>query len=107
NKTFASAAGTMRHRGMAEDEILAALLVMNANRCDPQLDEDEIRKIAKSVCRYEPESEAGAALEREVSAKDKDRRIVTKPASAIRSERVRWLSQRRIPLRGVTVVAGE
>lgn len=35
------------------------------------------------------------------------RSIRLTPASEIRSERVRWLWQSRIPLRGQTVVAGE
>lgn len=35
------------------------------------------------------------------------RRAHLTPASAIRSERVRWLETGRIPLRGLTVVAGE
>ena len=45
-------AGTMRRRGMGVEEIEAALLVTNNTRCDPPLDEDEVRKTASSVCRY-------------------------------------------------------
>jgi hypothetical protein len=54
NSTLTSLGGTMRRRGMTEEEIAEALLVVNANRCDPPLSEDEVRGIAKSVCRYEP-----------------------------------------------------
>jgi len=54
NDTLTSLAGTMRRRGMGADEIGAALLVTNNKRCDPPLAEDEVRKIAASVCRYEP-----------------------------------------------------
>jgi hypothetical protein len=60
NKTLASMAGSMRRRGAAEDEILPALLAMNARRCDPPLPEEEIGKIARSVARYEPESDSSA-----------------------------------------------
>ena len=54
NKELASIAGTMRRRGMGEAEILAALTVANERRCDPPLQEEEVRKIAASVSKYEP-----------------------------------------------------
>ncbi len=53
---LASLAGAMRRRGAGEPPILAALLAENATRCVPPLDEPEVRSIAASVCRYEPES---------------------------------------------------
>jgi len=58
NDTLTSLAGTMRRRGMGFEEIEAALLVTNNKRCDPPLAEDEVRKIALSVCRYKPVGEA-------------------------------------------------
>jgi len=58
NDTLTSLAGTMRRRGMGFDEIKAALLVTNNKRCDPPLAEDEVRKVASSVCRYKPAGEA-------------------------------------------------
>ncbi len=57
NDTLTSLAGTMRRRGMGAEEIEAALLVTNNKRCDPPLAEDEVRKIASSVCRYKPAGE--------------------------------------------------
>ncbi len=51
NVTLTSLAGTMRRRGMAKEAIEAALLAIP---CEPPLPEDEIRKIATSVGRYEP-----------------------------------------------------
>jgi putative DNA primase/helicase len=58
NDTLTSLAGTMRRCGMGAEEIEDALLVTNNKRCDPPLDEDEVRKIASSVCRYKPAVEA-------------------------------------------------
>jgi putative DNA primase/helicase len=58
NDTLTSLAGTMRRRGMGAEEIEAALLVTNNKRCDPPLAEDEVRKVASSVCRYKPAGEA-------------------------------------------------
>jgi putative DNA primase/helicase len=58
NDTLTSLAGTMRRSGMGVEDIEAALLVTNNKRCDPPLAEDEVRKIASSVCRYKPAWEA-------------------------------------------------
>jgi Primase C terminal 1 (PriCT-1) len=44
----------MRHRGMEEGEIATALLAVNEGRCEPPLDEAEVRQVAKSVTRYAP-----------------------------------------------------
>jgi len=43
---------------MGPAEIEAALEVTNAQRCRPPLDADEVRRIAESVQRYEPEESA-------------------------------------------------
>jgi DNA-binding HxlR family transcriptional regulator len=55
--TLASLAGSMRSRGMSEEEIRAALQVTNANRCQPPLSDADIERIARSVSRYEPAKE--------------------------------------------------
>jgi putative DNA primase/helicase len=57
NETLLSFGGTMRHRGMSHEAIEAALLVENASRCKPPLEEDEVRRIAASVARYQPASQ--------------------------------------------------
>jgi len=52
NASLASVAGTMRRRGLHDSEILPALLAVNAGRCVPPLDEVEVERIARSICRY-------------------------------------------------------
>jgi len=52
NSTLCSLAGTMRKDGAEQDEIEAALVVANTNRCSPPLLEDEVRNIAASIMRY-------------------------------------------------------
>ena len=59
NRELASLAGSMRHRGMGEEEIFAALAATNRTRCVPPLDEEEVRKIAGSVARYKPGGAGG------------------------------------------------
>ena len=59
NTHLASLAGTMRARGMSRASIEVALLRENDERCDPPLSRTEVRKIAKSIARYEPSGGGG------------------------------------------------
>ena len=52
NEALTSLAGTMRRRGMMQEEIQAALAAVNARRCAPPLAETEVGAIAASVGRY-------------------------------------------------------
>ena len=54
NAHMTSLAGSMRHRGMGEEAISAALLKENIAKCVPPLDEAEVFQIAHSVSRYSP-----------------------------------------------------
>ncbi|HIB42411.1 MAG TPA: DUF927 domain-containing protein, partial [Nitrospina sp.] len=54
NEFLASVAGKLRRTGLDVDAIFAALAVENNRRCDPPLDEDEVRKIAESIGQYKP-----------------------------------------------------
>lgn len=58
NKALTSMAGAMRRRGASAEDILVMLLALNAHRCKPPLDEPEVKRIAQSVARYPPASEA-------------------------------------------------
>lgn len=64
NNALASLAGSMRRRGMAQPEIEAALLATNASRVEPPLDEEDVRRIAKSVSRYEVADDVLKMVER-------------------------------------------
>ncbi|MPZ47256.1 MAG: AAA family ATPase [Betaproteobacteria bacterium] len=56
NAALTSMAGSMRRRGMSPEAIEAALLAENSTRCEPPLVDDEVRSIARSVARYEPQT---------------------------------------------------
>lgn len=45
-------AAAFRRYGLTEDELTAVLAVLNASRCQPPLDERELRGIARSAARY-------------------------------------------------------
>ena len=60
NNGLTALGGAMRHYGMTEAEILAALSIANETRCEIPLPASEVRQIVKSVCRYIPESDIAA-----------------------------------------------
>jgi predicted P-loop ATPase len=53
-RTLHSMGRTMRARGMTENEIFAALAVVNAARCLPPLDEKDVRRVAEHAARVAP-----------------------------------------------------
>ena len=61
NATLTRMAGALRRQGADADAILAALLTVNLNQCDPPLDVREVETIARSVARYEPEAQKPGA----------------------------------------------
>lgn len=63
NATLAKLAGNMRRVGMSCDEILPALLKVNAVRCRPPLATREVARIAESIGRYEPDQISVALIE--------------------------------------------
>lgn len=58
DETLTSLAGSMRRRGMSESAILAALREENNERCDPPLPDADLRRIARSIARYDPADDA-------------------------------------------------
>jgi len=54
NKTLFRLACALRRPGLDEQSIYAALLGINATKCETPLDEAEVRKIAQSAARYDP-----------------------------------------------------
>lgn len=63
NAALTSMAGYLRRAGHDEAEIFDLLASVNSRRCNPPLDDQELRSIAKSVSRYEPDQIATAVNE--------------------------------------------
>lgn len=55
NATMTSIAGALRRKGLGSEAIFAALVIDNEQRCNPPLEESEIRTISNSVSRYKPQ----------------------------------------------------
>jgi hypothetical protein len=77
NNELFSLAGSLRRKGLGENEIAATLREINRTRVKPPLPETEIISIAKSVVRYEPQDNAFNGNSRnnhdkERSEKDRD-----------------------------------
>ncbi len=59
NQTLASIAGAMRRQGCDAETIGETLISVNRRRCQPPLEYAELKKIAESISRYEPEPKTG------------------------------------------------
>jgi hypothetical protein len=62
NTLLASLAGTLRRRGLEEEEIRECLLILNGSRCEPPLDENEVADIARKIAKYEPATVPAAII---------------------------------------------
>lgn len=63
NAALARLGGVMRRAGFGVAEIQAALEVANRERCKPPLPAGEVRRVAASVARYEPDQVTVAVVE--------------------------------------------
>jgi hypothetical protein len=79
--TLTSMAGAMRRRGFDGESIYAALASVNERLCDPPLDDPTVRKIARSVSRYEPDEAASVTVERDRPDKQADGKPKLPPES--------------------------
>ena len=62
NAGLASLAGSMRRTGFSASEIYAAISAANTERCDIPLPMSDVKRIAESIARYEPEHDLGASV---------------------------------------------
>ena len=63
-------ASSLRAKGLSETEMLAALVQINEERCDPPLSEDELKTICHSASRYERGTATRAIAAEGVKPKD-------------------------------------
>ena len=111
NAGLAALAGAMRHHGMTRAEILAALAVANETRCEVPLPASEVRQIAESIARYEPEHDtaANASMADDVFVEERSSAYFLTRATSFLTEPapLRWLIKGWVPESGVTMVFGE
>ena len=117
NAGLTALAGAMRRYGMSEAEILAALNVANEARCEVPLPASEVRSIAASIARYEPEGDVAAhvalgdeAVEELLAASQAARHdyYLTRATAFLQQPSpIEWAIQGWIPLSGTTMVYGE
>ena len=62
--TLLAYAGKIRRSGLGYKEILAALTVMNNDRCDPPAPSTHIERLCESICKYKPDEVADRYLKR-------------------------------------------
>lgn len=103
NNKLASRAGAMRRNGFSRETIEAALLEENRQRCDPPLADDEVRRIAGSVARYEPVHESSGQ-----SAPMESFNLVHLGDLLDEPEEVKdWVMEGVLPAGGLSLLAGK
>lgn len=117
NAGLTALAGAMRRYGLTEAEIHASLVVVNEQRCEVPLPASEVRAIAHSVSRYEPEGDVaaasalgGAAVDELLAASRAEAHdYYGTPMSALVAQPspVDWTVEGWIPSSGVTMFYGE
>ena len=99
HNSLTSFAGTMRHRGMGEPAILAALREEN-KRCDPPLKDEELQAIAASIGKKEPAS----------PKPDRDDDSICRPdyvcMQDVEAKPLQWLWQDRLPSAMLSLLIG-
>jgi len=117
NDGLTALGGAMRRHGMTEAEILAALSVANETRCEIPLPASEVSQIARSVARYQPDSDmaanAGAgnaladAILAAVKAESSDYYLSRATALIAQPSPLRWLVKGWLPADGLSMIYGE
>jgi hypothetical protein len=113
NEGLTSVGGSMRSIGLNEDEILHALRLMNETRCEIPLPDSEIKQIARSVARYEIDSNVvvAAALGAQGAADllNASRDFFFTPANTFLSQPnpIGWTIKGWLPDGSISMVYGE
>jgi hypothetical protein len=102
NNALASLAGSMRRRGMTQPEIEAALVTINVTRVQPPLDDEDVRRIAHSVSRYEVADDVLKLVER--GQRDPVYGDETNPAYTITTQTVKEICE--LPQQGYDQLLG-
>jgi hypothetical protein len=109
NSTLTSFAGMMHRRGMTAEAIQSAAIIENRLRCNPPLDEFEVKKIVRSISGYEVDDPNfdSAHLEREVVA---ERKLSFRTAAefiAAAPPYIPWIVRPWVAAGSVTLVTGK
>jgi hypothetical protein len=116
NEMLTRWAGVLRYYGRGQEEVFASLQATNRLRCQPPLSESEVRAIAASVCRYEPDQAAVISLEGapdvDVSGiasqpKPPDKpKLVTISLADVEAKELQWLWPNRLPAGMLSLLVG-
>jgi hypothetical protein len=117
NNALTALGGAMRHYGMTEAEIFAALAIANETRCEIPLPSSELSQIVKSVCRYEPETDiasnagigddAAEALLAAAQAETQDYFLTRATSFLDQPAPLKWVIKGWMPADAVSMIYGE
>jgi hypothetical protein len=103
NDTLTRIAGKLLGGGLSTKKVLADCLRINAQRCAPPLNEDEVRRIVESIAQRETlKPPAGAASKKRVHGLS----LNTRRLDSVKSETMQWLWLGYVPRGGITIFDG-
>ena len=96
NEAMFKLASSLRQKGLTVEEMIPSMLEANRNRCDPPLEEEEIRTICESTGRYE-------------RGKQNDGNVFSlfRPLTEFKEEEATWLLPGWIPEGQITLIAAD
>jgi hypothetical protein len=112
NTALTSIAGKLRRAGLSEESIYAALIIENQQDCEPPLEADEVRSIARSISRYEPGDAPlvfvnGQPAPTEPSPKSDEGLLKVVSMADVEPETVTWLWYPYIARGKFTIIEGD
>jgi len=111
NSALTSLGGRLHHSGLSDALVLDALLEANDNRCTPPLSVEEVKTIAKSVCRYDTSEDVTATVSFG-NPKQSAKSVLTREMVLRRGDQydptvTPWLWPNRIVANNINVFSGE
>ncbi len=100
HQTLLSIAGALRARKLSPEMVLAQLQIVNERQCVPPLDNSELIKLAQ----YVGSKPAGFPGQR---PQETSTQVELESFRNVRSESVKWLWLKRVPLGKLTIFAGD
>lgn len=97
-------AGVMRRRGVDEEGLIAILESYNSRFCSPPLEDDEVREIAHSYARYEPDHDDSKFMRK--TALSLRERLV-RPSELLNLPQPSWLIKDVFPKSPVVMLCGQ
>jgi hypothetical protein len=109
NSTLTSLAGSLHHRGLDKETILASLEAVNAKRCNPPLDQRELNQVVESISKYtQKKLDSRSPLYRGSENRETVFNVQSVTELLLEPEEEhRWVVQDLLPTEGISIVVAK